>query len=391
MRFRAAPKLALFLLAIAVTLLMLAGCNGGGGHAKAPPPQTTVTTVTIPVQPPTPFAAVHPCTPNDYYMQCALPKPPLRLGFMPPSVAFGIDFAWGCPSPGSLSAVGASFGASYYSYDTSKNWTLGCVNWYHQNGKSTVGVWETGAGRATSGYSAGQDDAKSAVWQANAVGNHDRAIYFAVDCDCSGGSVASYFDGVKSIIGFNRTGAYAGYYPISYLFNTGRIKWGWQTYAWSGGLWDSRAQLEQYSNDHVVGGVGVDYDRAVAKDYGQSPAPGPPPPPPDPHLYLIHPASASWLPGGRRGGPFLSPFGKLDERLAVLRYDGARAHPTKYAGLLKYTLEPRLRYLAERLWWLECHDKNLGEFPLPCTWNQNDSGPRYGGLRQRADGKLVAK
>jgi hypothetical protein len=33
--------------------------------------------------------------------------------------------------------------------------------------------------------------------------------------------------------------------------------------------WDSRAQLQQYSNDHRINGVGLDYDRAVHDDYGQ--------------------------------------------------------------------------------------------------------------------------
>src|SRR5206468_7721015 len=56
--------------------------------------------------------------------------------------------------------------------------------------------------------------------------------------------------------------------------------WGWQTYAWSGGKWDARAQIQQYSNDHVINGVGCDYNRAMADDYGQwrvgvSPAPKP--------------------------------------------------------------------------------------------------------------------
>ena len=44
----------------------------------------------------------------------------------------------------------------------------------------------------------------------------------------------------------SRTGAYGGVRPISYLFSTGRIGYGWQTYAWSGGAWDGRAKLEQY-------------------------------------------------------------------------------------------------------------------------------------------------
>ena len=59
------------------------------------------------------------------------------------------------------------------------------------------------------------------------------------------------------------------------------IKWGWQTYAWSGGNWDKRAQLQQYSNDRTVGGVSVDYDRSTVDFFGQwtktAPVPTPSP------------------------------------------------------------------------------------------------------------------
>ena len=46
---------------------------------------------------------------------------------------------------------------------------------------------------------------------------------------------------------------------------------GWQTYAWSYGQWDARAQLRQVLNSVSVGGsVGCcDKDVAVAADYGQ--------------------------------------------------------------------------------------------------------------------------
>jgi len=62
---------------------------------------------------------------------------------------------------------------------------------------------------------------------------------------------------------------YAGYYPIKRAFDAGKIKWGWQTYAWSGGQWDARAQLQQYKNGVNVGGADCDYDRAMVSDYGQ--------------------------------------------------------------------------------------------------------------------------
>ena len=77
----------------------------------------------------------------------------------------------------------------------------------------------------------------------------------------------SYFDGVASVIGRSRTGAYGGYHVIKELFDNGKITWGWQTYAWSNGLWDKRAQLRQVLNG--IDGGDVDKDLGVAADFGQ--------------------------------------------------------------------------------------------------------------------------
>ena len=51
-----------------------------------------------------------------------------------------------------------------------------------------------------------------------------------------------------------RTGAYGGYYVIKRAFDAGKITWGWQTYAWSGGQWDARAQFRQTSNGITAAG-----------------------------------------------------------------------------------------------------------------------------------------
>ena len=58
-------------------------------------------------------------------------------------------------------------------------------------------------------------------------------------------------------------------YPVQRLFNAGKITWGWQTYAWSGGQWDSRAQLRQVQNGMTVDGAACDRDEAWASDFGQ--------------------------------------------------------------------------------------------------------------------------
>lgn len=202
-------------------------------------------------------------------------------------MAMGVDYAWGRPSVTSLKDAGVTFTARYLSHDTSgKNLDSGEAARLSAAGIWLLVVWESTAQRSLDGYAAGAQDARDAAAQAKAVGMPgDRPIYFAVDFDASPGqkdAIIRYFQGVNSVLGKNRSGMYGGYYPIKWAFDAGVINWGWQTYAWSGGKWDSRAQLQQYSNDHVIGGVGLDYDRSTKSDYGQwkvGVTPTPPAPP----------------------------------------------------------------------------------------------------------------
>ena len=108
-----------------------------------------------------------------------------------------------------------------------------------------------------------------------------RPIYFAVDFDAQPyqqGTVDAYFQGVASVIGLGRTGAYGGYGLVARSFDDGVISWGWQTYAWSYGNWDARAQLRQTLNGITAAGDGdcCDRDEAQTNDYGQWHANRPP-------------------------------------------------------------------------------------------------------------------
>lgn len=229
----------------------------------------------------------HPCSGQSFTMQCALaklPAPSKTVGASS-STKSGIDFAWSCPSP-----VGHGFGASYYSLDTSKNWTLSCVNAYHAAGAATVGVYEGSANESQQGYNAGFTAAFNARRDARSVGEPDnRPIDYATDCDCTGASILPYYQGVDAgtasllhithAAAVNLVGIYGGYNQVSYVFSHGAVgHTNWQTYAWSGGLWlpASIAPLEQWLN-----GSAVDYDRALLPDYGQFPykviPPGPTP------------------------------------------------------------------------------------------------------------------
>ncbi len=190
--------------------------------------------------------------------------------------ATGVDYSWARPSPSGLKAGGYTFAARYLSYDTTgKNLSKAEADALWAAGVDVVANWENSGTAALSGYAQGASDAKAADSQAAADGiPSGRPLYFSVDFDASPTdqtAINAYFDGVASVIGVARTGAYGGYYVIQRLFNASKITWGWQTYAWSGGQWDSRAQLRQVQNGITAAGDAncCDEDQAVAADYGQ--------------------------------------------------------------------------------------------------------------------------
>lgn len=189
-------------------------------------------------------------------------------------MTFGVDYAWGRPGVAALEAAHVQFAARYLSYDTTgKNLDLGEAERLSAAGIWLLVVWESSANRALAGYGAGRSDAQEAARQAAACGMPaGRPIYFAVDFDASPGdegAINAYLDGAASVLGKDRTGIYGGYYPVKWALSGGHAKWGWQTYAWSAGQWWPGAQLHQYSNDHIIGGVDLDYDEAPVGDYGQ--------------------------------------------------------------------------------------------------------------------------
>ena len=198
----------------------------------------------------------------------------------------GVDYAWARPSPRGLRNAGFTFAARYLSYETSgKNLDRGEADGLIAAGLDIVVVWEQNAGDAAGGFGLGAQHARDAEAQARGLGMPPgRPIYFAIDFDAAPGdqpAIDAYFDGVASVIGRARTGAYGGLWPIRRLFDHGKITYGWQTYAWSGGEWDSRAQLRQVENG-ILGGD-ADRDEAWADDFGQwgfveeGPAPAHPP------------------------------------------------------------------------------------------------------------------
>lgn len=196
------------------------------------------------------------------------------MGDVMATESLGIDYSWGRPDPAKIVTSGREFVVRYVSHDTTgKSLTLAEAVRLSNAGLSLVIVFQDSASRMLKGFPAGQVDATFAAQQAAALGMPaDRPIYFACDFDATTAQQAminDYLDGVAFSIGFARTGMYGGYDPIRRALDSRKIAWAWQTYAWSAGRWDSRAQLRQYSNDHILDGVGVDYDRSMTEDYGQ--------------------------------------------------------------------------------------------------------------------------
>jgi hypothetical protein len=201
----------------------------------------------------------------------------------PWTARLGIDYAWSHPTDAGLKAAGITFACRYLSPDSKKNLTPAEAKHLASLGIDSVVVWESTANRALAGSAAGQQDAKAALHLAEVCGfptavdpmTHvpsRAAIYFAVDFDATPSQatvIASYFSGAGSVLGVERVGVYGGFWAVKRLFDARLVTYGWQTYAWSGGHWDPRAQIQQYRNGVTVGGAVCDLDRAVKPDFGQ--------------------------------------------------------------------------------------------------------------------------
>lgn len=229
-------------------------------------------------------------------------------------VAYGLDFSWGRPSAESILNAGYTFVLRYLSWSTTgKNLTADEARYYQAYGIGIGSNWEYYADAPKNGYPQGVSDATEGARQHTACGGGEwDPIYFSVDYDAQVGTkstmqlftkrgwgrllpwwlillldggwrtrhsslwstgpdwpaVSEYFRGVSEVVGLDRTGAYGSYQVIRQLFNEGKILFGWQTYAWSYGAWDPRAQLRQVQNGITVGGADVDRNESWSDNAG---------------------------------------------------------------------------------------------------------------------------
>ena len=186
----------------------------------------------------------------------------------------GVDYAWGDPGTKALKAAGKTFVCRYVStFGNTKNITANEAKTLTSAGLDLAIVFETSAARALMGRQAGRNDATSAQKQVVAAGGPaDSVVYFAVDFDATLAeqtAINDYLAGAASLLGKDKVGVYGGYWVVKRALDAGVCKFAWQTYAWSGGRWDPRAQLQQYQNGVRIGGVSCDLDRATVDNFGQ--------------------------------------------------------------------------------------------------------------------------
>lgn len=189
----------------------------------------------------------------------------------------GIDFAFASPlpTPAELIAAGVGFVCRYLSTDTAKDLSGDEFAAYRHAGLDVVMVWETTANWMLGGRAAGIDAATEAETLRTSIGVPGTPpMYFACDFDATPTDQVEINDclaGINSVIGKSRSGMYGGFWPLSRAFDAGLITYGWQTPSWSGGQWDSRAQLRQVGFNVTVAGITVDLDTALVADFGQVP------------------------------------------------------------------------------------------------------------------------
>jgi hypothetical protein len=191
----------------------------------------------------------------------------------------GVDYSYSRPTAAQIKVGGKKFVVRYITDPGAGNKGLSGeeLTELRLKGLEVVLVWELGVDAAVLGKARGIADATRAEANRVKLGLGKLPIYFAVDFDANEAELAQtdgYFEGVASVIGWRRTGVYGGFRTIAHLQGVGKVKWFWQTYAWStnahgGAIIASGLHLYQYDNGVKLGSGQVDLVRALQKEYGQ--------------------------------------------------------------------------------------------------------------------------
>lgn len=202
------------------------------------------------------------------------------LAFPPATaVAFGCDYSFARPDPAMLAGRNMKFAGRYLwnpKYDdgvrTNKGIDLAEFKALQKAGIDPFFFYEESKDDPIEGYAEGVRQAKEAERHRVREGLPPLPIYFPVDYDAPAAAIPAIIEGLRGaaeVVGIDRVGVYAKYDVVKAAFDAGVIKWACQTYAWSKGQWDTRAQLRQWSNGQYGGSV--DFQYAMSKEFGQTP------------------------------------------------------------------------------------------------------------------------
>lgn len=185
----------------------------------------------------------------------------------------GVDFSWARPSPQGLLNAGKRFVYRYIGVNVGgKSATRAELDEYTSAGLDVILGYEEDGQELLGGYDAGVRIGHAIQSALNDLGYPGAVVYANADFDATEAQqvpINAALDGIASVIGLARLGLYGGYWVIKRAFDAGKITYAMQTYAWSGGNWDPRAQVQQYSNGEQVNGSDVDFDRATQAQFGQ--------------------------------------------------------------------------------------------------------------------------
>lgn len=198
---------------------------------------------------------------------------------------FGVDYSEGY-SISTLKGNNVKFACRYIGYTASSLPQTKIITYSESYDLAKAGIpvvsnWEWTSDRASiknsfyngssiAAYNGGKDDAATASTLHRSIGGPPgKPIYFSVDFNTNGSDCDDYFKGLASVLGVGRVGAYGPYFAIKHLYESGLIKWCWQTYAWSGGSWYPNNNIQQYQNGASMGNMIVDYNNSITTDFGQ--------------------------------------------------------------------------------------------------------------------------
>lgn len=200
------------------------------------------------------------------------------IAFPPAGSIHGIDYSFARPDPKMLAARGIRLAGRYIWNDkyqdgrTNKGINRAEYDALKAEGIDPFFFYETSAEDYIKGFDTGVRHATDAGSLVNRFGLPELPIHFNVDHDTPASEIPAILDGLSganSIVGVARTWLYGKYDVVKAAFDAGVIGGACQTYAWSNGKWDSRANTQQWSNGQW--GDSVDFTRAMKPEFGQNP------------------------------------------------------------------------------------------------------------------------